>query len=450
MSWGGTGLPDLPQTLSSQVKRKQLLVDVATTEITLGESKYPLENIEYGVVVKLLYDGNEYIVLKPGVNHIGEWSVWYKSVDIKPPAYTPNLMEVGQADDISSKEAYDYIRAWVEDTIYHPLDMVKDVVALYTLYTWFHRFWPKKAFMTITGFFGTGKSAVGAILKAFGRFTIQTDPGMKTSEWEAALLQGVMLIDEAESLKRSHLAKLRKMHDEGFTVSKMMGAPGGWAVITLHLSVPVVLIGTHLPEDPALISRGLVIKMHYGTPKGKAPPSNSQLARMFRASMVKTVLREWADYTMKLDMAELQGQDLNMRERDVYTPLCALALHIGRDKLCETLKLMVKLSSYIAQTITPGRRLATMVAEWILANGERVGRFIRVPEDELYATINALVKRYQLDPREAKYVTQYFISASYARREGDSIMLYFLEDDVRVARGEDVDLLEVFKQYGFI
>jgi hypothetical protein len=429
---------------------KAVNVTVGDDMLKIGDKIYYMENLDYGIILKLVFGDGATTVLKPGFNQFAEYTINYRVLDIKPPQLMVKLEEYLEAPDMTPRDAYETIREWVESTIAHPLDIVKDAIAAYTLYTWFHRFYQKKAFLLVTGFYGTGKSVVGNIIKAFGRYTVQTEPGLKTSEWEVALLLGTMLVDEAETLKRQHLAKLRRMHDEGYTVSKMMGAPGGWMVLTLNLSAPVVLIGTHLPEDPALVSRGIVIKMHYGTPPLKPPTINSPVAREFRASALKMVVKHYKMYIDKLSEAEVRGTSLNMRERDVYTPVCAAALAAGQDKVCDELKILVKLSSYIAQTLTPGRRLATIVAKLILDNGERVGRFIRIPEPELYHIVTSYAKAYNVDPNDAKYVLQYFISAAYTKTEGDVTYLYFLEDDVRVAKGEEIDLLEVWRQHGLV
>jgi hypothetical protein len=174
------------------------------------------------------------------------------------------------------------------------------------------------------------------------------------------------------------------------------------------------------------------------------------VAREFRASALKMIVKHHREYIEKIPEAELRGDKLNMRERDVYTPLCAAALVAGKDRVCDELKILVKLSSYIAQTLTPGRRLATLVAKMILDNGERVGRFVRIPEPELYNMVTGYAKAYNVDPKDAKYVLQYFISAAYSRTEGDVTHLYFLEDDLKVARGEEIDLIEIWRQHGLL
>jgi len=429
----------IPQDLKS---RNKIFLDIDTMEIRLDKDVYPLDNVSAGMILKIMVKGDDVIPFKPGLTQYNGYTIYYRPIEITPPQLMATAWEVFSTQPLRLDEAYNTVLKWVEETIYHPLDVAKELITLYILYTWFSRYYPKKVFLIVSGMYMTGKSQVGALLKAFGRYTVQTFVGAKTSEWELALLKGTMLIDEPENLTRKHLAWLRRLHDEGYIVSKMMGAPGGWRMVSLQLDSPVVLIGTHIPEDPALISRSLIIKMHYGEPRSKPPTINSQLAREFRASMLLSSLRYYSDYQKAI--RSLEGYKprkprLSQRELDLFIPLAAILKIVGREDIERDLAYMLAYSRYLAYNINPAKRLLFNIIREIIRNGSQQGEFICISQQDLLEIVSTYAKASLLERETIRYIIRYLDSSSYILTKGEVKYCFRKEDlEVQIMIEEDV------------
>ena len=426
-----------------------ITLDISDQTLVLDGKTYYADNIDWGYIGKLLFNEERKCFISQGFNQCAEHQILYTPPQIRAPEILPKWYELVNAKPMKPSEVFNTVRKWIDLTIEHPLPVVKDIIALYAVYTWYARFYPKRSFLIVTGMYGTGKSVVGQILRAFGRYVVETNVTNKSAEWELALTMGTYLIDEAESLKKAELARLRKLHDEGYRITKMLGVKGGHALIQLHLSVPVVLIGTHVPEDPALISRSVVLKMHYGEPPEKPPSVNSALAREYRASMVMTVVETLKDYREALRWAKEHRPKvkLNKREEDVWLPLCATARLVGLD-ICEDLAVFVKVSTYISNTLTPGRRLVYELAREILRKGERVGRLVMLPEPAFNNLVAELEAKYMLPEKDLRYIIRYFHSAAYFTRRKNTYYLAWLASDLENITGMEVDLLDILEKYG--
>ena len=425
-------------------------VGVHTTDLSTPEGKLYFFNISCGYICKVAFGGRleRPVLVEKGATPLPQLGVrlLYFPPEIQPPTIMTTSLEFSRVEELGPEEAWGRVEELALKWIVFYSEKSVDLVTAYTIYTWFHMFWPKKANLVVTGFYSTGKSAVGSLLKALGRYTVQTDPGVKTSEWEVALLQGTMLIDEAESLKRSHLSKLRKMHDSGLVISKMIGVRGGWSIISLELSSPVVLIGTHIPPDPALVSRGYILKMHYGEPREQPWPINSDEARMFRARMLKTVTAYYGEYVRSLESAKklAEGYKLTMRMRDVFVPLCASALMARRPEACRSLYDYAVVSQVVALQVNPAYSLVAELALKIRDAGVRAGDFILVPLSVFYRLLEEIGEELGLPERVVKYVEQYFASAGYrVRLKGEWYLAFYHRDLETVTRFVDVNPIDL-------
>lgn len=428
-------------------------VGVHTTDLSTPEGKLYFSNISCGYICKVCFSEKleKPLIVEKGATPVPELGVrlLYFPPEIQPPSIMTTSLEFSRAEEFGPEEVWSRVEELVLKWIVFYSEKSVDLVTAYTIYTWFHMFWPKKANLVVTGFYSTGKSAVGNLLKALGRYVVQTDPGVRTSEWEVALLQGTMLIDEAESLKRSHLSKLRKMHDQGLIVSKMIGVRGGWSIISLELSSPVVLIGTHIPPDPALVSRGYILKMHYGEPREQPWPINSDEARLFRARMLRTVAVYFKEYVRALESARrlAEGYKLPMRARDIFVPLCASAIFSKRPEACRSLYDYAVVSQVMALQVNPAYSLVAELALRIRDAGVRTGDFILIPLSVFYRLLEEIGEGLGLPGRVVKYVEQYFASAGYrVRLKGEWYLAFYWRDLETTVKFLDVNPIE--KLYG--
>jgi len=428
-------------------------VGVHTSDLSTPEGRIYFFNISCGYICKVGFSEKleKPLIVEKGATPVPELGVrlLYFPPDIQPPTIMTTTIEFGRVEEFGPEEVWGRVEELALKWIVFYSEKSVDLVTAYTIYTWFHMFWPKKANLVVTGFYSTGKSAVGNMLKALGRYVVQTDPGARTSEWEVALLQGTMLIDEAEALKRSHLSKLRKMHDQGLIVSKMIGVRGGWSIVSLELSSPVVLIGTHIPPDPALVSRGYILKMHYGEPGDQPWPINSDMARLFRARMLKTVTAYFKDYVRALESAKklAEGYKLPMRARDIFVPLCASAIFSKRPDACRSIYDYAVVSQVVALQVNPAYSLVAELALRIRDAGVRTGDFILIPLSVFYRLLEEIGEGLGLPERVVKYVEQYFASAGYrVRLKGEWYLAFYWRDLETTVKFLDVNPIE--KLYG--
>lgn len=425
-------------------------ISLSTNELLTPNGKLYFTNISCGYLCKIAYSDKlkEPIIVQKGATPITELGIrlMYFPPDLQPPMISTTLLEFQHVEEFSPEQAWEEVEKHALEWLVLYTEKSLDLVVAYTLYTWFHHFWPKKANLTVVGFYSTGKSAVGNLLKALGRYVVQTDPGAKTSEWEVALLQGTMLIDEAESLKRSHLTKLRKMHDQGLVVSKMLGVRGGWSIISLELSAPVIIIGTHIPSDPALVSRGFILKMHYGTPKEQPWPINSDEARQFRARMLKTVVKFFADYLKALESARklAEGYDLPMRARDIFIPVCGAALWAKHPEACKSIYEYALVSQVLASQVNISYALVTELAKVIKKQGVRMGNFIVIPVKVFNELLEEFAEALGISEKTVRYVEQYFRSAAYLiRMKGEWYIAFYEKDLETVTKYSDLNVIEL-------
>jgi len=292
---------------------------------------------------------------------------------------------------------YDEVLELIKELVVFENDNYYDLLTSYVLYTWIHPIFTKKPFLFVTGFYGTGKSVVASIVRWLGRYTTDLFSEMtKTNLWEGGVMKSVFLIDEAEVLSKKTRQYLRKVFDEGISVSKMIADIYGWNMLNLIISNPVVVSGTHLPPDPALLSRGIIIKMHYGKPP-KRVDYLIERAKELRPKLFLTMVKNWS------------------RIRDIYQKVIYSVLAT----ICKFCK---KSSKYLVDILDETRAysLHTIFANRIIAVimkklKDRIIKgtdIVAVSTKELHDMLFEIAKDYRLSESQVSYILQYFISAA--------------------------------------
>ena len=223
---------------------------------------------------------------------------------------------------------------------------------------------------------------------------------------------------------------LRRMHDQGINITKMMADTTGWNILAFDISAPIVFIGTHLPEDPALLSRGFIIKMHYGRPP-KRLASESRDISIIRAYIAKSVLPRWKQYLDELGKASKEVEDLEIHERykDMLIPLIAMARLCGADYGWAYHVAQYASVASVFQLRT--NRAIVYIIKYLDENGPRVGNIVAITEEEFTDVLREVKALFGLSESELRYVEQYFISASEPCYVDRKPGLCFSEDDIR-------------------
>jgi len=329
---------------------------------------------------------------------------------IPKKAFTVEELDLDYEENPSS--LYNELLELIKELVVFENDEYYNLITSYVLYTWIHPVFTRKPFLFVTGFYGTGKSVIASIIRQLGRYTTDLFSEIsRTNVWEGGALKSVFLIDEAEVLNARTRQYLRKIFDEGITVSKMLADIYGWNMLNLIISNPVVVAGTHLPTDPALLSRGIIIKMHYGKPS-KRVDYLLEKAKPLRTRIFLTMVRNWAKIQeiYKNIMFDLPDKDLHERSYDIYSVLATI------DKFCNKkpdylVDILEESRTYSLHTVLANRIIATVMQKLKkrIIKGTDI---VAVSTKELQDLLFEMAKEFKLTESQVRYIFQYFVSAS--------------------------------------
>jgi len=346
------------------------------------------------------------------MNEMGSAKVYQRLARLQPPKTVPYFEELEAVERASPKDVYVEVRELNEQLVVMPRIELYDFLALYNMSSWLHTLCDKKPFLFVTGFFGTGKSMVGSLIRQFARHPFDLLSSTSQSVlWTFGLTRGIGIIDETDRLSATFRMLLRRLHDEGISIVKMMVDEYGWSLLSLNLSSPIVLIGTHLPEDPALLSRGFIIKMHYGKPARTMRSMQNELY-VLRLKMIKAMLTSWKRYLEMLEKAskELDSMDIHERYKDIAVPIVATAMLCDAD--WSWISLMIKYSASASAFQIKTNRAILYIVEKLRKETNAVAGVVALTEHEMKLLIDEASERVGLSDAERKYITTYFVSAS--------------------------------------
>jgi len=337
------------------------------------------------------------------VQRLDFWGIPKKALSIEE-------LDLDYEDNPSS--LFNELLELVKELVVFEKDQYYDLLVTYILYTWIHPVFTKKPFLFVTGFYGTGKSVVASIIRHLGRYTTDLFSEVsKSNIWEGGALKSVFLLDEAEVLNRRTRQYLRKIFDEGITVSKMLADIYGWNMLNLIISNPVVMAGTHLPTDPALLSRGIIIKMHYGRPS-KRVDYLLEKTRTLKTRIFLTMVKNWAKIQeiYKKTEFDLPDKDLHERSYDIYSVLATI------NKFCNKstkylADILEESKTYSLHTVLANRVIATIMKKLKkrIIKGTDI---VAISTKELQDLLFEMAKDFKLTESQIRYIFQYFISAS--------------------------------------
>ncbi len=331
---------------------------------------------------------------------------------LHPPKNIFSFEEFAMAEVLPPREAYDRLLDVVGEFVEHRSPYVHRLVVSWSLASWLHNLVSKKPNIYVTGFFGTGKSVIAQIVRRVARYAVDLVGTFSASVlWNLGVMRGVLVLDETDRLSASVRMMLRRMHDAGVSITKMIADELGWHMYSFEVSSPILFVGTHLPEDPALLSRGFILKMHYGKPRKRAIDLDAEI-KPIMVSVAKTMILHWKRYidALRLAKAEVDEWEVHERYKDIVIPLIAVEILCRKDwgYLEDALRYASTASFYQLKA----NRAIGWVVEQLYKKGHRVGDMVVIKESEFRELARLATSLFGLSESDARYVYQYFVSAS--------------------------------------
>lgn len=269
--------------------------------------------------------------------HMQRSSLGMVAVDvphIPPPSYVITADEFIEAPEEKPRDVFDMVLETARETIVFEDPRWHEILTAWELYTWVRGIFPKNINIYVTGFPGTGKTMVLQHIRKLARYPLDYEPAAgKSFKWNLSQTMGVLVIDEAEYLSRSTLARLRKMHDANVIESRFMGIPMvGLTLVSLRVDAPIALAATHMPKDIAFLQRGYIIRMVRRKPKVKSINAVTGIDEM-RVTVYKSMLLRWFDlyrnFAVVADELREKGE-YDERVIDLAAPIATVLKVAGR------------------------------------------------------------------------------------------------------------------------
>jgi len=358
--------------------------------------------------------------------------------ELEAPPYVITMSEFFEAPVLSVREVVERAREVVTSFVKMYRNELYDLVTLWICASWLHGVIDKKPNLYVTGMFGTGKSVVAQIVRYLARYPCDVINNVKASElWHAGITKGVIMMDETDVVTKKLAQTLRRMHDSGVRMVRMTAMGGHWEMMSMDISAPICLVGTHLPRDPALLSRGFVVKMHYGLPPRK-PVGIREECENIKVVLAKSLVLRWREFLERLYRVYIEvSEEIHARYADIVAPLAAIADMAGID--WGFLELLAKYSSVMASIMNPSVRATLVIARRIAERGLRIGDAVAMDFRDFYALIREVGAELALSRSTIEYVAQYFLSAAEPCVHENREMLCFDRRDL-----EAIEML-----YGF-
>jgi len=340
-----------------------------------------------------------------------------------PPA--TNLWDFNvfvETPETTLEEAFKMAREVLAETVVFPHERDLDYVTAWCMYSWLRGLFPKNVNVYFTGFPGTGKSQALKFIKLFGRYPADYDPlATKSFKWTIHHSLGILILDEAEYLTRSSIARLRRYHETDIYEQRTIGLPlVGLTSIDLRVDAPIAMAATHVPADIAFMQRGLLFRMVKRSPKVKdfsRIPHLDYIQKVF----AKTVLINWKRITESAIQvtSDFEREHFDERVKDLAFPIATIFKALGRPI---GYPLAIALISFIQAyyATIEGTVFALVLKDVHSMAWEERGRYI-IPIRKVMEAIGKITSEFGLKREKMLYLTQYFFAGAHVRWENNEL-----------------------------
>ena len=342
------------------------------------------------------------------------------------PHFLIDVEDFLKTPKVDLNQAFDTVREILCDVVDFDDEYLYDLVTAYCMYTWVRGLFHKNINLYILGFPATGKSQVSQFVKKFARYPIDFDPDSeKSAKWFVTQTLGTFIIDEAEYLTKRTIARLRKYHEITFE-TRMLGLPQvGLTQIVMRVDAPIVVSATHMPSDPAFLSRGIIIRMKKGTPKIKSLKYIENIDEI-KMMFIKSTLCSWAIIfdTLQDVLHEVQDLDVDERVKDVAIPLMTILKAVNRDYM-NVINYAEK-SMKSAYLSTPENVIYTLLLMRLRTESYVIDNKYVIDYATVYRIIHELADQFMISISKLKYLLQYLYAGCEEECIDDNI--YFICD----------------------
>ena len=194
------------------------------------------------------------------------------------------------------------------------------LLAAYVVYTWLADRSDLAVHLSISGLPESGKTTLLELLRLFCRRSLLTVDTSAAGFSEAcSLFSPTVMIDEAELDQRGSSRNVRRLlRAASNRYHSVMRRGFSWDVFG-----PKIICTENPPDDPALLSRCLVVAMTEHDTSGLKKPSDPEILELSR-ELQRQLLRFRFEKCRKIRAAQVPGADhLHPRQRDLLTTIAA-------------------------------------------------------------------------------------------------------------------------------
>jgi hypothetical protein len=311
------------------------------------------------------------------------------------------------------------------------------LLAAYSVYSWVADRLPVAVYLLITGLPESGKTTLVDTLRLFCRRSLcVADISSAAFQQACALISPTLMMDETElghgSAGRDARRYLRGGSSRGHVFLRRDF--GG------EVFGPKIICCENPPDDPALISRSIIIPMTEQDTSQLKKPSDPEMVQLSREIQAQS-LRFRLETYRSIQLASVPGAErLNPRERDLLT---AVAAPFADDpRWCDLLLQSFEVTGQLMQRTLPPDEGA--VLDGLYAESHRSGGYLQMTVGDLAKSIFEIYKTagqtMRLEPRAVGAILEKF---GIRRNRVNSGYMFWIHRNTRDR------IHELVKKYGF-
>ncbi len=253
------------------------------------------------------------------------------SLYVPEAAYTltPYIDDVDlNAQPPSIKDLYVDVRDALMANIDFVVDVYYKIVAAWIVATHFVAVFDAFPQLGIFGLAGSGKTTLLDLIARLARRPVRISDVTQAAFFRMVdALRPTMLIDEVEAAPGEVRLMMRLAYKKGNFIPRVEFIQGVRSIILFDTYAPVAYASTMYPDDEALISRSVIIRM-VRRPKVARIGVQAKKLELIRRELVLASFRLYPDVKRAYERAlgELYQRGIGHRDAEIYAPIVAVLL----------------------------------------------------------------------------------------------------------------------------
>lgn len=223
----------------------------------------------------------------------------------------------------------------VRDALMANIDFVRDVyykiVAAWIVATHFVAVFDAFPQLGIFGLAGSGKTTLLDLVARLGRRPVRISDVTQAAFFRMVdALRPSMLIDEVEAAPSEVRLMMRLAYKKGNFIPRVEFIQGIRSIVLFDTYAPVAYASTMYPDDEALISRSVIVRM-VRRPKVARIAAQARKLEAIRRDLVAASFMRYHEVRRAYDRAlnELANRGVGHRDAEIYAPIVAILLLAG-------------------------------------------------------------------------------------------------------------------------